>query len=84
MYDSDPVRRRQGGGHLRGDVQRFARLQAAAGQPRAQGLAFDILGGDEVAGVHLTGLIDRDDVRVIEGGGGASRSKRRTRSASCV
>ena len=48
-----------------------SRLAARRLEPLAQRLALDELGGDEVEPVDLADLVDGDDVRVVERGGGA-------------
>jgi hypothetical protein len=56
---------------LDGDVERLARLQTAADDALAQGLSLDVLGDDEAPAVRLTDFVHDEDVRVVEGGGGA-------------
>ncbi len=58
-------------GDLRRHVERFAHAEGGARQPLAQRLALDVFGDDELRAVHLPDLVDGEDVRMIEGRGGA-------------
>jgi hypothetical protein len=73
MNDTRLMRRAQRRSHLDGDVER--RLEFHFSRPHhalAQGLTFDELCSYEVARVHLSDLVNRDDVRVVQSRGCAS------------
>ena len=55
-------------GHLLRDANRFGDRERAACQPFGEGLALDVLHGNEQRAVVLTDFVDRADVRVIERG----------------
>jgi hypothetical protein len=58
-------------GDLRADVERGRHVDAARGRRLAQRRPLDVLGGDEAAAVLLADLVDGEDVRVVQGRGGA-------------
>ena len=68
--DARAVRGRKGARDLHGDVERLGKRQRLAVHEPPQRRAFDELRGHEAALVPLADLVDRDDVRVVEGGGG--------------
>ena len=63
------MRGRQRVGDLRGVVERTGRVQRPPGNHLVERRAVDILERDEIDRVNRADLIDRDDVRVVEGGG---------------
>ena len=66
-------------------LERLGDRQRPCRDARVEGRAVDELHRDERRAVVLVDLVDRDDVRVIEGGGArASWTKRRWRSGSAV
>src|SRR5438876_958687 len=72
MHNSSFVGSGQGASYLTGNLERFAQLHARMVQALAQCLSIDKLRRDEVLTVYLTDLIDGENVRVIQAGGGAS------------
>jgi hypothetical protein len=66
---------RVGGTERRGDlnrhVQNFYQLRLAAGERRAQGHAVNKFRTEKSRSVHLSDFVNRQDVRVIKGRGGA-------------
>jgi hypothetical protein len=72
VHDALVVRRRQGPRHLRRQFDRRAHRQPSAGEARAECLAFEQL-RDDVRAVRRAAradIEDRQDVRVVERGGG--------------
>jgi hypothetical protein len=53
-------------------VDGLAHGQRGSGQSLAQSFAFQKLGGDVVQAVLRAGVVEHDDVRVIQRGGGAA------------
>ncbi len=70
MGDAGFVRFCQAFGDLRGDVENLAHGDQAGFQQLAKGLACDKLHGDVVACAVAAEFVDRDDVGVVERGGG--------------
>ena len=64
----DRVERRQHAQHHRA---RLRRVERAAGEPRAERLAFEQLHGDEDLAVGFIDVVDLADVGVRDGGGSA-------------
>src|SRR3989442_11924175 len=72
MHNSSFVGSGQGASYLSGNLDRFAQLHARVVQALAQCLSIDKLRRDEVLTIYLTDLINCENVRVIQAGGGAS------------
>src|SRR5262245_26505961 len=72
MDNARGVSRRQRAEGLRGHVEDLADRRLRSRHSPAQRLAFDELGGDEVPAFSLADLKNRDDVRMIQRGGGLS------------
>ena len=70
MDDAPRVRGAERVGDRDGDAQRLAQPQPAAGDSRVEARARDVLHDDEVPIAGRLDLVDGDDVRVVEGGGG--------------
>ena len=74
MHDTRRVRRRQRVGHLDRVVERLVQPQSFAGDQLVQRLAGHKLHGNEIGGVPfrpgLADIVDGDDVRMVERGGG--------------
>ena len=70
--DTGAVRGREGARDLHGDVERLGERERFAVHEEPQCRALDELRGHEAALVPRADLVDRDDVRVVEGGGGQS------------
>ena len=71
VHDAVGVRERQRVGDLGGDACRVQSTQASVRlQDLPQRLPGDVLHHDEGGVVFLTPVVDRDDVRVVEPGGG--------------
>ena len=69
VHEPASVRRVERPRHLRDDRERPPRLQRpGAAQERAQIAALDVAHGQERRPLSVAGVIDRDDVRVIERG----------------
>ena len=62
-------------GELDGEVERIVQGKGALPNPRLEGLALDVLHGDERLAVALADLVDLADVGVIERSGGARFAK---------
>src|SRR4030095_4021603 len=73
MNDPGGVGRRKRGADLGGNVQRFVELHAC-GHVLAQGFAFNEFGGRVMMTIHLSHLINRKNVRMVQGGGCARLS----------
>src|SRR4029453_10897754 len=64
------VPRRQGSRHLLRHIQRFPDFHPGAGQVLAERFAFDVFRSDEVVTLVLADLMDGEDIRMIQAGGG--------------
>jgi hypothetical protein len=71
VCDARGVRGGERLGHLRRDVDAFEQRERPRVEARAKRLTLDILGHDVVRAVGLPDVEDREDVRVVQGGGGA-------------
>ncbi len=71
MNNARLMRRVERRRHLPDDVHRFTQIQPAIDQPLAQRDAVNKFHGDEMNLPGLADLINCDDVRMIERGGGA-------------
>ncbi len=69
MHQALAVRRLERLGHLGGDSQRGIQGQCLARQPGGQGLAAEILHGDERPAVGLARFVDLADVGMVQRGG---------------
>src|SRR6059036_3192813 len=70
MHDSRSVRRRQSIGNLNGVLQGFGQPEAFLGNATVQRLALDVLHDDVVQSSGVADLVNRDDVGMIQSGGG--------------
>ena len=66
MHDAVTVRRIEGAGDFRGDVQGVRQRKRASGESRRQRLPFEILEHEKRRGVRLADVVQRADMRVIE------------------
>jgi hypothetical protein len=71
MDDAVGMRRGERGGHLRAVLERCRHWQRALGDDPIERRAFNQLHRDERRAGVLVDVVDRDDVRVVEGGGRA-------------
>ena len=71
MYDASRMRRRERIGHLDRIVDRLLQPQPISRNQPIQGFAVDEFHGDEIDATSLVDIVDGDDVRMIERGGGA-------------
>src|ERR1035437_8898001 len=71
MHQASRVRRREAGGHLRGDINYLRRGKRASLDHAPQGVAADQFGSDPVRAVVAANVVNGDDVRVIERAGRA-------------
>ena len=71
MHDRCGMSRRKRRRRLYRDVEDFAQVQRAARDPLAQRLALDELRDEESRAVVIAGFMDGEDVRMVEGRGGA-------------
>jgi hypothetical protein len=71
MHDPAAVRPGERVRDRSGDPQHLAERHSLPGDEPVQALAGHVLHDDEVAAVRGLDLVDRDDVRMVEGGGGA-------------
>ena len=67
VYKTDRVRRVQGVGNRAKDLDHVARIKATVVHPVAQRRAPDEPHGKEELAVNFTGVVNRDDVRVVQG-----------------
>jgi len=51
--------------NLHGVIQSFVQLQTLAADQLIEGLALDVLHGDEIDAIRLVNVVDRDYVRVV-------------------
>ncbi len=70
VLDPLGVRRGEGVGQRHGDAEELLERQAALGDRLREGLALDVLHGEEALAVGLFDRVDGDDVGVVEGGDG--------------
>ena len=66
MHQTCRMRRRQAGGHLRGDVDRLRRGNGPRSIMRRSVSPLDQFGGNPVRAIVAADLVDGDDVGVIE------------------
>ena len=66
MYEVARMGRVQGARHLRDDADRIRRIQTAALQALLEVTPLDIAHGDEENVLGRPGLVDRDDVRMVD------------------
>ena len=66
MHEAARVGRIQGARHLREDADRVRRVQTAALQALFQVTPLDVAHGDEEEVLGRPGLVDRDDVRMVD------------------
>ena len=66
MHEAARVGRIQGARHLREDPDRVRRVQTAALQALLQVTPLDVAHGDEEDVLGRPGLVDRDDVRMVD------------------
>ena len=74
MDDAGPVGLGEAVRELRAEVEQLGEGQGPGPEPPPQRLPFDVLDHDVVRARHVRGradVVDVDDVRVVEGGGGA-------------
>ena len=70
MDDAARVRGRERVGHRHRDAQQLVQAQALPRDERVEAGAAHVLHDDEVDGAVRLDLVDRDDVRMVERGGG--------------
>ena len=66
MHETARMGRIQGTRQLRQDADRVGRIQTAASESLVQVMPLDVSHGDEEEVVGRAGLVDRDDVRVVD------------------
>src|SRR5262249_19924375 len=71
MDDPGGMSRRERPGDLHGDVERWGQFHPAVRQLLAERLTVNELGGDEMCLADFPDVVNREDVRMIERGGGA-------------